>query len=151
MERINTIRERIVECLRDTGLIKRIYGIVARNVEAADLPVAIVAPTQVTDAEEGSELALTTITYVITVLVHPADFGAEGENEASTIALARALLRHFRSRPGLETNSHPRGVVYNSVVSNRAPIQTISYGGQEYLGTQITLEVMDLQSFEYED
>lgn len=151
MAKINAIRTQIVNSLVTAGLVKRVYGIVARNVEAADLPAAIVVPTAVRYEDFGDSLVRATITFTITVLTHIADYGVEGENEASAIDEALSVLRHFRARPGIEINSGVGGIVYDVKVSANTPLQLINYGGQEFLGSTITLEVDDLESFEYRD
>lgn len=151
MAKINAIRKQIVDSLVAANIVKRVYGIVARNVEAADLPVAVVAPANVRYEDFGSGMVRATITFNVTVLTHMADFGIEGENEEAAINIGLDVLRHFRARPGIEIGAGGAGIVYDMRVSSNVPLQLITYAGQEYLGATVALEVDDLEAFEYED
>lgn len=150
-DKVEVIREQIAKSLTQTGIAQRVYSLIPRNVEAADLPAIIISPNNWRFEEYGESMSMITITYSVMVLIVPADFGTEGENEGLAIRIALAIARHFRARPGLEVAQSGDGLVYDVVVGNTNPLQLITFAGQEYLGATISLEVKDLESFAYQD
>lgn len=150
-----SVRQRIESELGQIGGISTASTDIPRTVADSELPAAVVVPLRATyDVSlRGEGVCSRTRTFSILLLFERAAYGTEGEYQGGVEDLIDEVVLHLMERPGLviDGETEPRESALDSRVVEDMGVQLVTYAGEEFIGSTITMTVDEVIEVEYHD